>query len=69
MIPNKQVNNIYGYVRVSTLETYKLIQDDYRKAAIEISSITESETGEILTASEIQAITWVAYRRIHKNLI
>ena len=52
-----------------TPKTYKLIQDDYRKAAMEISSITESETGEILTASEIQAITWVAYRRIHKNLI
>ena len=52
-----------------TPKTYKMIQEDYRKAAVEISSITESETGEILTASEIQAITWVAYRRIHKNLI
>ena len=52
-----------------TPKTYKMIQEDYRKAAIEISAITESETGEILTASEIQAITWVAYRRIHKNLI
>ena len=40
-----------------TPKTYKMIQEDYRKAAIEISSITESETGEILTASEIQAIT------------
>ena len=52
-----------------TPKTYKMIQEDYRKAAVEISSITESETGEILTASEIQAITWVAYRRTHKNLI
>ena len=52
-----------------TPKTYKMIQEDYRQAAIEISAITESETGEILTASEIQAITWVAYRRIHKNLI
>ena len=58
-----------GDVPNMTPKTYKMIQEDYRKAAIEISSITESETGEILTASEIQAITWVAYRRIHKNLI
>ncbi len=48
-----------------TPKTYKLIQDDYRKAAKIISEIE----GETLTASEIQAITWVAYRRIHKNLI
>lgn len=65
---NGTVTNLKG-VPGMTPKTYKMIQEDYRKAAIEISSITESETGEILTASEIQAITWVAYRRIHKNLI
>jgi len=48
-----------------TPKTYKMIQEDYRTAAKIISEIE----GETLTASEIQAITWVAYRRIHKNLI
>ena len=48
-----------------TPKTYRMIQDDYRTAAKIISEIE----GETLTASEIQAITWVAYRRIHKNLI
>ena len=48
-----------------TPKTYRMIQDDYRTAAKIISEIE----GETLKASEIQAITWVAYRRIHKNLI
>ena len=48
-----------------TPKTYRMIQDDYRTAAKIISEIE----GETLKASEVQAITWVAYRRIHKNLI
>ena len=45
--------------------TFRKIQNAYRDAAKLISQVTGSHH----SAAQIQAITWVAYRRIHKNLV
>ncbi len=46
-------------------KAFKNIQNDYRSAAVIASGVT----GETISAGQIQAITWVAYRRIHKGLV
>lgn len=45
--------------------TFRKIQDAYRDAAKIISQVTGSHH----SAAQVQAITWVTYRRIHKNLV
>ena len=45
-------------------KTFNKIQDSYRDAAKLISKVT----GKSHLASQVQAITWVAYRRICKGL-
>lgn len=46
-------------------KAYRNIQDAYRDAARIITSVT----GIQHSAAQVQAITWVAYRRIHKGLV
>jgi hypothetical protein len=46
-------------------KTFRIIQDAYRDAAKIISTVT----GEYHSAAQVQAITWVAYRRIHKGIV
>ena len=46
-------------------KTFRMIQDAYRDAAKLISEVS----GSYHSAAQIQAITWVSYRRIHKNLV
>jgi hypothetical protein len=46
-------------------KTFRMIQDAYRDAAKLISEVT----GLHYSAAQVQAITWVTYRRIHKNLV
>ena len=46
-------------------KAFKNIQNDYRSAAVIASGVT----GETISAGQIQAITWVTYRRIHKGLV
>ena len=46
-------------------KAFKNIQQDYCRAA----EIASGVTGETISAGQIQAITWVAYRRIHKGLV
>jgi hypothetical protein len=48
-----------------TDKTFGKIQDAYRDAAKIITSVT----GSYHSAAQVQAITWVAYRRIHKGLV
>ena len=47
------------------IKTFQHIQDSYRDAAKIITTVT----GSYHSAAQVQAITWVAYRRIHKNLV
>lgn len=42
---------------------YKVISDDYREAATQVSEIL----GEHYSASEVQAVTWIAWRRLVKS--
>jgi len=46
-------------------KTYRHIQDAYRDAAKIISGVT----GFYHSAAQVQAITWVAYRRMHKGIL
>ena len=48
-----------------TEKSYKMIQNDYKEATDIINSIERNN----YNTSQIQAITWVAYRRIYKNMI
>ena len=48
-----------------TPKAFANIQNAYRDAA----RIASQVTGETITATQIQAITWVSYRRINKGLI
>jgi len=43
---------------------FETLQDLYRDAALAVSQIT----GETVSAGQVQAVTWVCYRRIHKGL-
>ena len=61
---NGSVSNLKAVPAMSD-KTFGKIQDAYRDAAKLISEVT----GKVHLASQIQAITWVAYRRIHKGLI
>ena len=61
---NGSVTNLKEVPAMSD-KTFAMIQDAYRDAAKLISSVTE----KYYSAAQIQAITWVAYRRIHKNLV
>jgi hypothetical protein len=61
---NGSVSNLKEVPSMSD-KTFLLIQDAYRDAAKLISSVTE----KYHSAAQVQAITWVAYRRIHKNLV
>jgi hypothetical protein len=61
---NGSVSNLKQVPAMSD-KTFGKIQNDYRDAAKLISEVT----GKVHLASQIQAITWVAYRRIHKGLI
>ena len=61
---NGSVSNLKEVPSMSD-KTFLLIQDAYRYAAKLISSVTE----KYHSAAQVQAITWVAYRRIHKNLV
>jgi hypothetical protein len=44
-------------------KTFRIIQDAYRDAAHIITNVTK----QYHSAAQVQAITWVAYRRIHKT--
>ena len=48
-----------------TPKAFRKIQDAYRDAA----RIASQVTGETITATQIQAITWVSYRRINLGLV
>jgi hypothetical protein len=61
---NGSVSNLKAVPAMSD-KTFGMIQDAYRDAAKLISSVTE----KYHSAAQVQAITWVAYRRIHKGLI
>jgi hypothetical protein len=61
---NGSVTNLKAVPAMSD-KTFAMIQDAYRDAAKLISSVTE----KYHSAAQVQAITWVAYRRIHKGLI
>ena len=47
-----------------TPATFEHLQDLYRDAAREVSA----RTGETISAGQMQAMTWVSYRRRHKGL-
>jgi hypothetical protein len=61
---NGSVTNLKAVPAMSD-KTFAMIQDAYRDAAKLISSVTE----KYHSAAQVQAITWVAYRRIHKGLV
>ena len=61
---NGSVSNLKQVPALSD-KTFNMIQDAYRDAAKLISGVAEKNH----SAAEIQAITWVAYRRIYKGLI
>lgn len=61
---NGTVSNLKDVPSISD-KTYRIIQDAYRDAAKIISTVT----GIQHSAAQVQAITWVAYRRIHKGLV
>ena len=61
---NGSVTNLKEVPAMSD-KTFRKIQDAYRDAAKLISEVS----GKVHTAAQVQAITWVAYRRIHKGLI
>ena len=46
-------------------KTYRHIQDAYRDAAKIISGVTDFYH----SAAQVQALTWVAYRRMHKGIL
>jgi len=47
-----------------TPKGFETLQNLYRDAAATVSAVT----GETVSAGQIQAVTWVCYRRIHKGL-
>ena len=47
-----------------TPATFEHLQNLYRDAAATVSAVT----GETVSAGQVQAVTWVCYRRIHKGL-
>jgi hypothetical protein len=61
---NGSVSNLKEVPSMSD-KTFRMIQDAYRDAANLISTVTGSHH----SAAQVQAITWVAYRRIHKDLV
>jgi hypothetical protein len=61
---NGTVSNLKEVPSMSD-KTYRIIQDAYRDAAKIISTVT----GQYHSAAQVQAVTWVAYRRIHKGLV
>jgi hypothetical protein len=61
---NGSVTNLKEVPAMSD-KTFRKIQDAYRDAAKLISQVTE----KYHSAAQIQAITWVAYRRIHKGIV
>lgn len=61
---NGSVTNLKEVPAMSD-KTFSMIQDAYRDAAKLISEVS----GSYHSAAQVQAITWVAYRRIHKNLV
>ena len=61
---NGSVTNLKEVPAMSD-KTFSMIQDAYRDAAKLISEVA----GSYHSAAQVQAITWVAYRRIHKNLV
>jgi hypothetical protein len=61
---NGTVSNLTDVPKLSN-KTFEMIQQSYRDAAVIISNVT----GQVHSAAQVQAITWVCYRRIHKNLI
>ena len=48
-----------------TPKAFETLQDLYRDAAATVAAVT----GETVSAGQVQAVTWVTYRRIHKGLI
>ena len=61
---NGTVSNLKDVPAMSD-KTFRHIQDSYRDAAKIITSVT----GLHHSAAQVQAITWVAYRRMHKGLV
>jgi hypothetical protein len=61
---NGTVSNLKEVPTLS-IKTFQHIQDSYRDAAKIISKVS----GSYHSAAQVQAITWVAYRRIHKGLV
>ena len=61
---NGSVSNL-KQVPSMTDKTFRTIQDAYRDAAKIISSVMNAP----YSAAQVQAITWIAYRRIHKGMV
>lgn len=61
---NGTVSNLKEVPSLSD-KTFKLIQNAYRDAAKIVSDVT----GVYHSAAQVQAITWVCYRRLHKNMV
>jgi hypothetical protein len=60
---NGTVSNLKEVPKLSD-KTFRTIQDAYRDAAIVITNVT----GCYHSAAQVQAITWVAYRRLYKGV-
>jgi hypothetical protein len=60
---NGTVSNLKEVPKLSD-KTFRTIQDAYRDAAIVITNVT----GCYHSAAQVQAITWVAYRRLYKGM-
>lgn len=61
---NGTVSNLKEVPSLSD-KTFKMIQNAYRDAAKIVSDVT----GVYHSAAQVQAITWVCYRRLHKNMV
>jgi hypothetical protein len=61
---NGSVTNLKEVPAMSD-KTFKRIQNAYRDAAKIVSDVT----GVYHSAAQVQAITWVCYRRLYKNII
>jgi hypothetical protein len=61
---NGTVSNLKEVPSLSD-KTFRIIQDAYRDAAKIITNVTGSHH----SAAQVQAITWVAYRRMYKGMV
>jgi len=52
-----------------TPKAFAGIQDAYREAAAIATAVRQERGESAVSPSQMQAITWVAYRRINKGLV